>query len=631
MPTPDATSMSEQKVCPRCQAANEISALVSREYRCGGCALELAHLDMAANGAVRGVFGWLLDRGTVVGERYRITGVLGKGGFGVTYLVDDLRLQGKRRALKEVPALLFDEYETKLLGRLSHPAIPDITDRLDLDGMVYLVLEFGGNRTLRTEQERHGGRIPVFVLLPWIEQTCDALIYLHAQDPPIIHRDLKPENILLDDNDRVMLIDFGIAKESGGEAVTRTIGRAVTHGFSPPEQVLGTGTDVRSDVYALGAILYAALTGKVPPPAHERVTGTALEPPSSLVPDIPPLLDATIRQALELNLHARPQSVEELARTLALVRGSATGERTVFVSDPGTLSATLGTHPEVRLPSVKLPSTHYTQSAEPAPPSVDPRRRGPGRGLMWGAVGVVLVGLAGGGAWVFLREAGPKLAETPTAAATASVAVAPAAITPAPEARAVPAAPPSIRQMPVPAPTASPVQPPPKAPAAPATAASPAHEITPQAGAAGGPDVAPKAGPVPLDTPRTAFSGDLPSIFSDDKPKAVTPAEPTPAGSLLELFETHRSERLSKSAPTPSEPAAEPTQGQANSQTAPPTSAVTPPAKKVEKKAAEAKPKRPTSPNTASATKNVKPARPTKQPAGNTAWTIRPLGAHKTD
>jgi serine/threonine-protein kinase len=623
--------MSDQKVCPRCQTANEIPALVRREYRCGGCGLELAHLDMAANGAVRGVFGWLLDPGSVVSERYRITGVLGKGGFGVTYLVDDLRLQGKRRALKEVPALLFDEYETKLLGRLNHPAIPDITDRLDLEGMVYLVLEFGGNRTLRTEQERHGGRIPVFVLLPWIEQTCDALIYLHAQDPPIIHRDLKPENILLDDNDRVMLIDFGIAKESGGEAVTRTIGRAVTHGFSPPEQVLGTGTDVRSDVYALGAILYAALTGKVPPPAHERVTGTALEPPASLVPEIPPLLDATIRQALELNLHARPQSVEELARTLALVRSGGTGERTVFVSDPRTLSASLGTHREVRLPSVKLPSTHYTQSADPAPPQVEPRRRGPARGLIWGAVGVVLVGLAGAGAWVYLREAGPEPLDTPKAAATPPVSAAPAAPTPEPEARVLPAAPISAGETPIPAPTATPTEPAPQTLAVPATAATPTPAITPQVGAAAGLDVAPKAGPAPLDTPKTVFSGDLPSIFSDDKRPAAAPSAPTPAGSLMELFETQRAESLSKTAPSPSEPAAEPAKDQANSQPAPPPSAVTPPAKKIEKKAAETKPKRPASQSAASAAKNVKPSRPTQQPAGNAAWTIRPLGAHKTD
>ena len=626
--------MSEQKVCPRCQTANEIQALAGREYRCGGCGLELAHLDMAANGVVRGVFGWLLDPGSVVSERYRITGVLGKGGFGVTYLVDDLRLQGKRRALKEIPALLFDEYETRLLGRLNHPAIPDITDRLDLDGMVYLVLEFGGNRTLRTEQERLGGRIPVFVLLPWIEQTCDALIYLHTQDPPIIHRDLKPDNILLDDNDRVMLIDFGIAKESGGEAVTRTIGRAVTHGFSPPEQVLGTGTDVRSDVYALGAILYAAITGKVPPAAHERVTGTVLEPPSSLVPEIPPLLDATIRQALELNLHARPQSVEELARTLALVRSGGTGERTVFVSDPSTLTPTLGTNRDVRLPSVKLPSTHSTQSAELAPSPVEPQRRGPARGLMWGAFGVVLAGLLGGGAWVFLHESRPESVDTPKAAAALQKSAAPAASKPEAEAQALPAMPASAGQVSVPSPTAMPTQPglsQSAVPQAPGTATGAPRESEPQIGAAGGSVVAPEAGPEALETPKTAYSGDLPSIFSDDKPAAGTPATLTPAGSLMELFETHRAKSTSQSTEAPIEPAAEPAKSQASSQAAPPPSPATAAPKKVEKKTAGAKTKQSASRKTASAKTKQRPATSTKQPAGNASWSIRPLGAHKTD
>ncbi|NBC49691.1 MAG: protein kinase, partial [Gammaproteobacteria bacterium] len=320
------------KRCPKCGAANLGEELPQRDYRCGDCGIELAHLDTLPTGGVRGVLGMLLDTGTLVHGRYRVVAVLGKGGFGVTYLVDDELLHGKRRALKEVPALMFDEYETRLLGRLNHPAIPDISDRFESDGMVYQVLEFGGDRTLRIEKERRGGRIPLFVLLPWMRQLCAALEYLHGQNPPVVHRDLKPDNVLLDEHDRVMLIDFGIAKEASPDTATRTIGRAVSQGFSPPEQVLGTGTDARSDVYALGAIQYYCLTGEMPTPAHERITGKALEPISTFLPDIPPLIDAAVMQALELNINNRQQSIAELASVFELVQTGSGSTPTISVA-----------------------------------------------------------------------------------------------------------------------------------------------------------------------------------------------------------------------------------------------------------------------------------------------------------
>ena len=215
----------ELHVCPACGTANELDALTKCEYRCSQCNLELAHLDVAANGVIRGIFGWLRGAGDTIENRYQVKSVLGKGGFGATYLVEDLRLSGKRRAIKEVPELLFDEYETTLLSRLNHPSIPDIIDRSVVEGMVYLVLEFGGSRTLGGERKQYPDRrIPLAKLLPWMRQLCEVLIYLHSQDPPIIHRDLKPDNILLDETGRIMLIDFGIAKESKPATMTRTIG-----------------------------------------------------------------------------------------------------------------------------------------------------------------------------------------------------------------------------------------------------------------------------------------------------------------------------------------------------------------------------------------------------------------------
>jgi len=362
----------ELHVCPVCGTANELDALAKREYRCSQCNLELAHLDVAANGVIRGIFGWLHGVGDTIEHRYQVKSVLGKGGFGATYLVEDLRLSGKRRAIKEVPELLFDEYETTLLSRLNHPSIPDIIDRSVEDGMVYLVLEFGGSRTLGGERKQYQERrIPQAKLLRWMQQLCEVLIYLHSQDPPIIHRDLKPDNILLDETGRIMLIDFGIAKESKPATMTRTLGRAATHGFSPPEQAMGTGTDERSDIYALAATFYALLTGENPPAAHERVAGKELVPPSQIVPDIPPPLEAAILQALNLNVNHRQQTVKEFSQALETIALSAHDsvthtaeytERTVMVGRAIGVTGATNIHP----PSIKLPSGQIT-SVKSAP------------------------------------------------------------------------------------------------------------------------------------------------------------------------------------------------------------------------------------------------------------------------
>ncbi len=305
-------------VCPKCDTPNKGDELPGRDYRCCKCGIELAHIDVTSSGVVRGIFGWLRSVGDIISDRYRVKSILGKGGFGVTYLVEDLRLNAKRRALKEVPELLFDEQETALLSRLNHPAIPDIIDRSVSDGMVYFVLEFGGTRTLADERRRLNGRIPFAILLPWMQQLGEVLTYLHHQSPPIIHRDLKPDNVLINEDNRIMLIDFGIAKESDPTTATRTIGRAVTQGYSPPEQVMGSGTDARSDIYSYAATFYVSVTGVVPEGVQERVAGKTLTPGSALAPDLPTTVDQILIRALDLNKNNRPQDINEILQVLAL-------------------------------------------------------------------------------------------------------------------------------------------------------------------------------------------------------------------------------------------------------------------------------------------------------------------------
>jgi len=317
--------------CPACSHQSTKPQFVKVDFRCPTCGLEVAHVDLAPNGSVREVHGWLRSPGVVLGGRYRVKGLLGKGGFAATYRVEDLRLNGKRLALKEVPRFVFDEREMEILAGLHHPGICDITDQFEDGEMVYLVLEFGGTRSLETERGARGGQVPLDVLLPWMKQLCQVLGYLHGQDPPVVHRDLKPENILLNDDGAIKLIDFGIAKESTDAAVTSTIARSASHGFSPPEQVLGTGTDQRSDVYALGATLYLLLTGRKPTPAHERVAGEKVASPRVLNPAIPEEIERLILRSLELNIHQRVQSIEEFSREL---EGERVDAPTLAVASP---------------------------------------------------------------------------------------------------------------------------------------------------------------------------------------------------------------------------------------------------------------------------------------------------------
>lgn len=401
----------ENRICPGCGSSNAEDGLSKREYRCSKCNLELAHLDVAANGVIRGIFGWLHGDGDIIEDRYRIKSVLGKGGFGATYLVEDTRLSGKRRALKEVPALMFDEYETTLLSRLNHPSIPDIIDRTESDGMINLVLEFGGSRTLGGERKQYPNqRIPLNTLLPWICQLCDVLIYLHSQEPPIVHRDLKPDNILLDENGRIMLIDFGIAKESTPATMTRTLGRAATHGFSPPEQAMGTGTDERSDIYSLAATFYALLSGENPPAAHERVAGKEITPLTQFVPDIAPQLETAILQALNLNVNHRQQTMQEFSQALDSIdsigmptpfNNTSYSDRTVLLSKTGH-SATL--HP----PSIKLPSSRITTPHPTSTPEADVSRLASKRNAIALGAGIASLLIAMTLGYLFWPESTPE-------------------------------------------------------------------------------------------------------------------------------------------------------------------------------------------------------------------------------
>ena len=252
--------------------------------------------------------------GTVLENRYRIEALLGAGGMGAVYRAWDLRLD-QHVALKEnampAPASARQfEREAKMMARLRHPNLPRVSDHFVIsDGAQYLVMEYVEGEDLGQVLKR-GGPLDEVRALAWIGQVCDALAYLHNQRPPIIHRDVKPSNIKITPQGEVFLVDFGIAKVGDAQIKTTMGALGVTPGFSPPEQYGTGGTDARSDVYALGATLYALLTGQSPPDSVQRaIQVAALTPPRTLRPDLSPAVVSALEAALEISPTDRPQTV----------------------------------------------------------------------------------------------------------------------------------------------------------------------------------------------------------------------------------------------------------------------------------------------------------------------------------
>ena len=219
----------------------------------------------------------------VLRGRYKITRIIGQGGMGSIYLADDLRLEGRQCALKEVEhdrslstELLKqarDQFlrEATVLARLDHPNLPKVSDFFSVGGRDYLVMDFVPGKDLRAlmnEARQKGEFLSERDVLNWASQLADALTYLHSQNPPIVHRDIKPSNLKLTPSGLLKLVDFGLVKILASDEVTITIlqGRG-TALYTPLEQYGGdTGhTDVRSDIYAFGATLVSS--------AHQPLTG----------------------------------------------------------------------------------------------------------------------------------------------------------------------------------------------------------------------------------------------------------------------------------------------------------------------------------------------------------------------
>ena len=212
----------------------------------------------------------MLEIGSLVDGKYKILNRIGQGGMSVVYLAMNERAN-KQWAVKEVKKDGVQDFElvrqgltaeTDFLKKLHHPNLPSIVDVIDGEGTFLIVMDYVEGKTLARILEESGAQSQEEVTR-WAEQLCDVLGYLHSRQPPVIYRDMKPSNIMLRPDGRVMLIDFGTAKEfkEGGSGDTICLG---TRGYAAPEQYGISASEIPADIFAMGVLLNVMAAGNHP-------------------------------------------------------------------------------------------------------------------------------------------------------------------------------------------------------------------------------------------------------------------------------------------------------------------------------------------------------------------------------
>jgi eukaryotic-like serine/threonine-protein kinase len=245
---------------------------------------------------------------TIIDGRYRVIARLGSGGMADVYEAEDQQL-GRRVALKLLYRHLAEDVsfverfrrEASSAAGLQHPSIVGIFDRGEWDGTYYIAMELIRGRTLK-DVIRERGPAPPEAAVDVVLQILRAARYAHQRG--IVHRDIKPHNVMIDEEGRVKVTDFGIAR-AGASDMTETGSVMGTAQYLSPEQAQGKPVDARSDLYSIGIVLYELLTGVVPFDADSPVTVALKQvsevpiPPRERNPEVPPALDAVVMRALE--------------------------------------------------------------------------------------------------------------------------------------------------------------------------------------------------------------------------------------------------------------------------------------------------------------------------------------------
>jgi len=258
--------------------------------------------------------------GTLLGGRYRIVGRLGRGGMGEVFRADDLKI-GQSVALKFLPGdvdrdparLTQLHTEVRMARQVSHPNVCRVYDIDEVDGHTFLSMEYVDGEDLASLLRRIG-RFPQDRGLEIARQVCAGLAAAHERG--VVHRDFKPANVMVDGAGKVRVTDFGLAGVSG-ESI-----RAGTPAYMAPEQLSGAEVTVRSDIYALGLVLYEIFTGQRALEGRNlaelinRREQSGITPPSSLVKDLDPDIEDGIMRCLRPEPEARPASALAVAAAL---------------------------------------------------------------------------------------------------------------------------------------------------------------------------------------------------------------------------------------------------------------------------------------------------------------------------
>ncbi|HSS20619.1 MAG TPA: serine/threonine-protein kinase [Pyrinomonadaceae bacterium] len=323
--------MSPKPRCPSCQA--EVFDGADKCPKCGASIEDIATQIFDTPSSARTSPSTSYDSiddarfvpGTILANRYRIVGLLGKGGMGEVYRADDLKLS-QPVALKFLPDHLRDDgaalarfhREVRVARQISHRNVCRVYDIGEADGHLFLSMEFIKGEELSSLLRRIG-RLPADKATQIARQLCAGVAAAHDSD--VLHRDLKPANVMIDDNGNVRITDFGLAGLTKEFAADEAI--AGTPAYMSPEQLAGKELSVGSDIYSLGLVLYELFTGKKAFAANSlneliklRRGDATPTNPTAIVQDLDPVIERVIERCLQKDPSQRPSSALQLAAAL---------------------------------------------------------------------------------------------------------------------------------------------------------------------------------------------------------------------------------------------------------------------------------------------------------------------------